>query len=505
VTSAPRLAHSYVAQLTLLVLSMSPGIVNGAALPGLVPRIAIDLHLPPIEVLWFPTLTDAAVVTGSILSAELARHFDGRKIYLATLVASLVSSAITCAAPNLGALIFGQVLHGLATGFFLVIGIGPVLSNFGAEKIRSTVGILIAALFGAGSLGPLAATLGSLAPQAWRLLFAAEIVMSLVALLLALQALPARPAKRVSDYIDVPAIVLALLSTACLFAGVAFFENLSASDPHVWLPLLAGNAALAALFVVEFRTKDPLLPVAELRRVIPFVAALCCVFGSAGYAGAIACIGALLSFASGARGFAVSAPLAVAFIGAVLAGVIFSRVVATRWWGPAAVGGMLSLSAGALLGCTLRLDSPLAFVAATVLVLSLGAGLTIVPGVLTTALSVLPLYVGRAIALLAMLRMDASYLTGPAMQSFVALRVLAHTGTPRQAYLAATHDGCALVALLSLLVACFFVAVFRITGAHLEAPRLHCLLDGTGVGIDSPELFPLHVAHEAPAGAQKPN
>ena len=504
-TSAPRLAHSYAAQLTLLVLSISPGIINGAALPGLVPRISSDLHLTAGQALWFPTLTDAAVVTGSIVAAELARHFDGRRIYLATLVASLVSSAITCTAPNLAALIFGQALHGLGTGFFLVIGIGPVLSNFGAEKIRSTVGILIAALFGAGSLGPLAGTLGSLAPEAWRLLFAAEILMSLAALVLALQTLPSRPAKRVSDYIDVPAIVLALASTALLFSGVAFFENLPASDPHVWIALVAGNAALAALFVVEFRTKDPLLPVAELRRVIPFVAALCCVFGSAAYAGAIACLGAYLSFEAGARGFAKSAPLSVAFVGAALAGLIFSRVVATRWSGPAAVGGMLALAGGALLGCALHVDSPLAQVAVTVLILSLGAGLTIVPGVLTTALSVLPLYVGRAIALLAMLRMDATYLTGPAMQSFVTLRVLAHTGTPRQAFLAAVHDGCALVALVSLLVACFFVAVFRLTGAHLVAPRLHCLIDGKGVGIDSPDLFPLHVAHEAPAGAQKPN
>jgi len=516
----PRFAASYAANAILVILSISPGLANGAALNYVFPSIARDFGATQLSASWLPTLGDAAIAFGGIVAAELGRHVEARRLYLTTLVVSLVSAALGMAATNVELLIFTQMLHGLVTGFMLVIALGPLVGGFGEAKLPVTTGIAIAALFGVASLGPLAGALAESVPNGWRYMFAIELALGLIAFWLAHETLLEKQPQRESDYVDVPALTLAIGATILNFAGVAFFGLYPWSDPHVWLPLVLGNAGLVALFAVEVRSPNPLLPVKELGRAYPLIGAFACVFASATYAAATRGIGFFLTFVQGLDLLTVARVLSLAVAGALIAAPIYARVVATRWGSPMALVGLAFLAIGSALAASFPAHAGMGRVALAVLLFSLGGGLTITPGILTMALGVRARYIGRAIALLALLRMNATYLTGPVMSIFAASRSAAHIHEPgvaaasvsaslreyiaggatlrqldpglqRQvmgALLHGIHDGFVVLAAGSLCAIAVVLFIFWRSGVHLVDPRVACMFSD-GVPLESPSVF----------------
>ena len=353
-------------------------------------------------------------------------------------------------------------------------------------------------------------------------MFAVEMLLGLCALWLAYNTLGERPPQRSSNYVDWPAIVLAIATTILNFCGIAAFMQHRWYDPAVWVPLTLGNAGLIALFVIEARSPDPLLPVKELRRAYPLIGAFACVFASGAYAAAQRGIAFFLTFIQARDQLTVAAVLSFAVIGALAAAPIYARVVATRWGASMALAGLILLGIGSFAGTTFGADRPLFATVAVVLILALGAGLTITPGLLTMALGVQGHFVGRAIALLALLRTEASYLTGPLATIFASSRgyhyleaiclhcsfydldlqsiqhiVMGGTlgvspkGLPNEvldAYLYGIHEGFAALALLTGLAIVIVVLIFWRSGVHLVAPRISCFFSD-GVALESPPLF----------------
>jgi MFS family permease len=517
----PRFAASYAANAILVILSISPGLANGAALNYIFPSVAHDLSASPHSVSWLPTLGDAAIAFGGILAAELARHFEARRLYLTTLLVSLASCGVGIAANNVELLIATQILHGIVAGFMLVIALGPLIGGFGEAKLPLTTGIAIAALFGVASLGPLAGTLAASVPFGWRYLFALEMVLGLVAFGLARETLLERPPQNESRSVDTPALALAVVSTVLNFAGVSYFQQHPWYDVHVWLPLALGNAGLVALFVVEVRSPNPLLPVRELGRAYPLIGAFACVFASGAYAAATRGIGFFLTFVQVHNQLTVARILSLAVAGALVAAALYARVVATRWGSAMALVGLAFLAAGSAIAASFSAGAGLSEVAIVVVILSLGAGLTITPGLLTMALGVRPRFVGGAIALLALLRMNASYLTGPVLSIFATSRssalihesgvAAASVSTSLRDYIAGggslrgldpslqkevtgalligVHDGFAVLAILSLCAIAVVLAIFVRSGVHLVDPRVSCMFSD-GLALESPSLFP---------------
>ena len=277
-----------------------------------------------------------------------------------------------------------------------------------------------------------------------------------------------------------------------------------------------------ALFVIEARSPDPLLPVKELRRAYPLIGAFACVFASGAYAAAQRGVAFFLTFIQARDQLTVAAVLSFAVIGALVAAPIYARVVAARWGAPMALVGLILLGIGSFAGTTFGTDRPLFATVVVVVILALGAGLTITPGLLTMALGVQGHFVGRAIALLALLRTEASYLTGPIATIFAASRGhhyaaqiclrcpdynmdldsvqriviggttgLINRAFPKpvlDAYLSGIHEGFLALTVLTAVAIVFVVVIFWRSVVHLVAPRIGCFLSD-GVALESPPLF----------------
>jgi hypothetical protein len=435
---------------------------------------------------------------------------------------AILSCILATLATDVPALILTQTIRGMVAGFMLVIALGPLIAGFGQAKLPVTTAIAIAALFGIASLGPIVGAFADSIPHGWRYMFAVEMLLGLCAFWLAYNTLGERPPQRTSNYVDWPAIVLAIATTILNFCGVAAFMQHRWYEPAVWVPLTLGNAGLIALFVIEARSPDPLLPVKELRRAYPLIGAFACVFASGAYAAAQRGVAFFLTFIQARDQLTVAAVLSFAVIGALVAAPIYARVVATRWGAPMALVGLILLGIGSFAGTTFGTDRPLFATVVVVVILALGAGLTITPGLLTMALGVQGHFVGRAIALLALLRTEASYLTGPIATIFAASRGhhyaaqiclrcpdynmdldsvqriviggttgLINRAFPKpvlDAYLSGIHEGFLALTVLTAVAIVFVVVIFWRSGVHLVAPRIGCFLSD-GVALESPPLF----------------
>lgn len=88
----PRLATSYAANVTLVVLTLFPGLINTSAIALAAPVIGADLGVAPDAAAGIPLAGDAALAFGCLLGAELTRRIASRPLFFGLLGATIVTS-----------------------------------------------------------------------------------------------------------------------------------------------------------------------------------------------------------------------------------------------------------------------------------------------------------------------------------------------------------------------------------------------------------------------------
>ena len=192
----PRLAKSYAANVALVVLTLFPGLINTSAIALAAAVIGPDLGVAPDVAASLPLISDAALAFGCILAAELIRRVESRTLYFWLLGVSLATSLASAVAPSFPVLLAAHVVHGLVAGMLFVVVLPPLVIGFGSKKLGASASVLVPALFGAATLGPLVGGLVA-SPGLWRSIFAVETVVAIVAMVLARGVLAkARTARR---------------------------------------------------------------------------------------------------------------------------------------------------------------------------------------------------------------------------------------------------------------------------------------------------------------------
>jgi EmrB/QacA subfamily drug resistance transporter len=173
-------------------------------------------------------------------------------------VAAFGACSVACAvAPTIGVLIAARALEGAAGALLLPSLLAIIVGAFAPNEQGAAIGSYTAWGGMAVIVGPLVG--GAIVDQAsWRWVFALNVPLVAVALLLGLRAVPkSRPAS--SGHLDTVGAVLCVIG----LAGVAFAlieqPHYGWGNPAIYLTLLAGVASLAALVVHERRTPNPML------------------------------------------------------------------------------------------------------------------------------------------------------------------------------------------------------------------------------------------------------
>ena len=416
----PRLAKSYAANVVLVILTLFPGLINTSAIALAAPVIGADLGVAPDAAAALPLIGDAALAFGCLLGAELTRRFDSRTLYFWLLGVSLVTSLASALAPAFGVLLAAHVLHGLAGGVLFIVILPSLITTFGSAKLSVTASVMVPALFGAATLGPLVGGLVA-APALWRAVFAVEVLLALAALGLATITLQQRDPQGTDEPVDWLVLSVAALGSGFVYFGAAALVGHDWSYPLASVPVALGVALYGALIVGEARKAHPLVPVRKLATSLALVGTVATVLGSVTFSALTQCFVLTLLRVHDLAPRAVGFAFWPEFLTAVAGGYVFGRLVATKWVIVIGAAGLGCITLAALLA---RAAAPVdaASVGWLCLLGGFGAGLSVSPGLFVIALSFEKALVGRAIALLNLFRLTAGFVSAPGVEHTIGAR-----------------------------------------------------------------------------------
>lgn len=466
-----------------VALALLPDLLVSSGLQLAQPSVAQSLHASRATLALGETLSNAGWAFGAVLASFLAMRYPGyilNFIYLGALIMGSLAGAL---APAALWVVAGRVLQGTATGMLLVSTLPPLIRSFPENRLRLTAIIVDIAFFGAVAAGPI---VGGYVAQvgAWRALFALAALMGAASFLLVALVAPRSPGFNPQFRFDALAVALAAVGALLTFYGVGAIQGSSWRSPQVWLPTALGLLCIATLIVNQYRRdQDALMPIKPLTTTYPLMGILTGIVGGLAYTALSGAL--LLALLDGHHmtplgvGLVFWPALALALLAAGLFGLLFP----TRYALLLPALGLLTLIAGATLALFAPISGGLGVYLAITALIGMGASLTVAPGLFMASLSVQPQLVGRAFALVELLRLAGAYAFAPA---FAALAISqgaqgqALAGGARLAYTVTLA-----ILLLTLVVA---TAIFFLGGARIHAPNLRAYLKENQAALDSPPV-----------------
>ncbi|WP_161606321.1 DHA2 family efflux MFS transporter permease subunit [Microlunatus speluncae] len=256
-TGVRRLAVVLVLGGLLVVLDMVATII---ALPAMVAEFGSSL--PVLQ--WVTTGYTVAIVAVLPTSAALIGRFGAKPVYLAGLIIFTVASGLCVLAWNVESLIAFRVLQGLGGGLLNPVGQTIALGAVPPERrgrVMSYLGLPVL-------IGPLAGPFlaGWLVDAAsWRLIFAINLPIGLIAAICAARLLPRQPAPE-RRRPDLPGLLLLVPGVLLLvLAATMIGDSRGAVSWPVLLALLVAAALLVGFAHRSLRVERPLLQLRLLR------------------------------------------------------------------------------------------------------------------------------------------------------------------------------------------------------------------------------------------------
>lgn len=481
-SSGSSLRGSYWPTLAISLMALSPDFILSSALGLLRPTIAESLNASPGSILWASILSNAALALGAVLAADLAQRFSNRPLFMTYQSMFIAGSLVGFLAPNSILLVLGHALQGLSTGLLLVAALPPLVTGFPAFRLKTTIPAVVIGLFGAVTAGPI---VGAYIADtgAWRMLFLATVAVGVATLVLAFVTLAEKGPLNPGAPVDVSALLLSAGGVGFAFLGVGELARAGAGSPTFYVPVTVGILMLITLVVLEGTRDGPLMPVGPLTTTFPVMGIIAAIISGAAFTGLLELTLLFLEKVQGldatAAGYLFWPEPVMGIVGAIVVGLVLT----TRWVLTMPLVGMISLSLAAWGLTGITASSGDARILAVAAALGLGASLTVTPGLLMAALSVPPMLVGRAIALVELLRLVSAYTVGP-----VLLYIARSFGSEGSGLLTGIHTGYWIVLGFMLAGMLVVTLVYLRGGARLHPPGLETFLEKGEPAFDSPPV-----------------
>jgi DHA2 family multidrug resistance protein-like MFS transporter len=246
-----------------ICLGVTMAVLDGAIANVALPTIAHDLGADPAAAIWIINAYQLAIIVALLPLAALGDKIGYRRVYIAGLVVFTLGSLACALAHGLSALTAARVVQGL--GAASMMSISPALIRFAYPQrlLGQGIGLNAVIVSMAAAIGPTIAS-AILAASTWEWLFAINVPVGLIAITIALRALPKTPGS--GRRFDIPAAALNTVAFGGLILGV---DGLIRSPGLAWaLTLIAGLIAGTLLVRHERQQAAPMAPI-DLLRIRP--------------------------------------------------------------------------------------------------------------------------------------------------------------------------------------------------------------------------------------------
>jgi MFS family permease len=483
VIAIPRpLEGRYGVMLAIAILALVPFILLTTAAAFLSEQVSRDLAASQTGLAVISGIATAGYAFGALLGGDLINRFPQRSLFLVCegmFVLGCLLAAIAGGTLLYGA---GSVLTGFATGLLLVVALPPVIRRFPAGRLPVTAIFINIGFFGAVTAGPLIGGLIA-AGHGWRWLYAALAGVGIGVLIAALLSLPDQEPQNPGLRFDKSGIALGLGATVLPFWAAGELTGHGFDSFLFAVPMAVGLACLVALLVTEYHKDEPLSPVKQMWHTLPVIGTLTAMVGG----------GAFVTFLTLAAEFLLKVehrpPLEAGFafwpqvLGVIATACLLGLLLRTRYLPVLVLAGMAALMAGGALLLGLESAKTGIVIPSAAALLGLGAGGTVSPALFLAAFSLSSRMVGRAFALVELIRSVADFILAPVMVEIARL-------TSGEAQLTAhgIHNAVLITLVITGAASLFGLALYLTGGVGLPQPDLEGWLEGDQPAIVSPRL-----------------
>ncbi len=240
-----------------IAIGITMAVLDSSVANVALPTIAHELGATPAQATWVINAYQLATVVTLLPLAALGEKLGYRRVYLFGLVIFTVGSLACALSHSLTALVLSRVLQGVGASGIMSMNGALVRYTYPQAKLGRGVGLNALVVSFAAAIGPTVAS-GILAIGSWEWLFAVNVPLGLVNLMLAARALPDSPlADRPLDWLSA---ALNALLFGLVFIGADGFAHSRTGDVIAALEIAVALAAGIGLWRRERRARQPLIP-----------------------------------------------------------------------------------------------------------------------------------------------------------------------------------------------------------------------------------------------------
>jgi EmrB/QacA subfamily drug resistance transporter len=341
--------------------------------------LARDLHSPLSTIQWVSSgyLLSLALVIPA--SGWMVERFGSKRIWLASLAAFGICSALCGLAWSDTSLIVFRVLQGLGGGMVMPVGQSLVAQAAGPQRFGRAMSVIGVAILLGPVLGPVIG--GAIVDgTSWRWIFYVNVPLAAIALTLAARFLGPASGRADAGRIDWRGLLLASPGLVGIVFGLSEIETQGGiGQPIAFGPILAGVILLVAFARYSYRAPRPLIDI-RLFRSRGFSAASATVFVAGGALfGTTLVLPLYYQLARGADPLIAGLLLAPQGVGAAMVIPIAGRLTDRIGGGPVALFGTIVLALGTIPYAFVGADTSHVVLGASQVVRGIGLGCTLIP------------------------------------------------------------------------------------------------------------------------------
>ncbi len=252
--------------LVAAILASSLGFIDSSVVPIAIPAIRADIGASLTEAQWMSSAYLLMVSALVMAGGALGDRYGLRNVFGTGIVFFLAASLLCAAAPDAPFLIGVRALQGLGAAIMIPGSLAIIAKAYPPQDRGRAIGIWAAASAATSGLGPVGGGLiiGATGDWGWRLIFAINLPLGLMALALLFKVPADRPEG--GRRLDPAGVVLATLALGIMALGLsggraAISGSVPGGAPAAdWPMIAAGFAILIAFLWWEKRARQPMMP-----------------------------------------------------------------------------------------------------------------------------------------------------------------------------------------------------------------------------------------------------
>jgi EmrB/QacA subfamily drug resistance transporter len=246
-------------RLTLLaaILGSAVATIDGSIVGVALPAIERDLGGGLAAQQWVSNAYLLALGSLILIGGSLGDIYGERRVFTLGVAAFGVLSVACAAAPTIGVLIGARALQGAAGALVTPSSLAIIVAAFAPKERGAAIGSWTAWGGIASIVGPLAG--GWIVDRlSWRWIFALNVPLVVVTLVLILAAVP-RTSRVAGRRVDLLGAGLAALGLSGFVFALIEQPHYGWTSPAIVVPLVGGVASFAAFLMYERRAAEPML------------------------------------------------------------------------------------------------------------------------------------------------------------------------------------------------------------------------------------------------------